>query len=152
MDTKNLHLPIIESNETKKSVSKQANSFVLPSLSKSSSSTSFNSKPNSARSSRVFSPDLAENATVDLKRSTHDIVAVSSSSINSSLNNNNNDEAFFMSNKVEKYYYLHPLYVHPDRKNMDRIDQKRKPIEIPASFSYKVLIFIYFNTILVGNA
>ncbi len=111
----------------------------LPSLIKSSTAISFNSKSNSARSSEN------SRALLTSSKPNHDLISLSSS--DSSLSSSEDqDSASQLPNKknsrIKKYYYLQPLYVHPDRRDLSKPDHRKKHVEIPPSLSFKFMGYI----------
>ncbi len=135
----NIQLPLIDKPQKhQQQQPQQLQQTKLPSLSKSTTSTSFNSKSNSARASTA-SPAPSASAKPRPK-------PISLSDSSSSFSDPDEDSQGEIPPKknstIVKYYYLQPLYVHPDRQGIVRSEHRKKHVEIPASMSYKFMSYI----------
>ena len=133
---KKMQLPTIEMtkmNSAKKSGS--SDTFILPSISKSNSgndsdrSIILSPKEKSHKRSGLYTPSSRTGSTPDSDLSDYNEVS---------------DEKKSKSKTISKYYYLKPLYVHPERE--EQIGQskvKKKAFEIPQELSLKVNLKLF---------
>ncbi len=137
----NTHFPKINTPEHKKIRSNlNMNTPTLPSINKSS----YDDKSDSLSSSDRSSASLVSKTSLVKKNITKNS---SSSTLSRSSDSNVSDKIIKKRSTINKYYYLQPTYIHPERIDLPERTPKRRNLEVPIQMAFKVKN-ILFNIIL----
>lgn len=116
-----MQLPTIESKkQTPEKKSTESDYLILPSISKSSSKKSNDSE----QQRNVFYSRSSQSSTPESGLSDYNELP---------------DKKKNKAKTISKYYYLKPLYTHPEREQVIETKVKKKAFEIPQELSLKVL-------------